>query len=179
MEQVENLSIVTRLYGDTLMPRLSFEEGVEKITKVDRRFHSEAYFFIRDALDFTIKMVRKQSGRRPSGPHVSGTELVEGIRRFALQSYGPMTLDVMAYWGVTRCEHYGELVFNLIDVGLFGRTENDTREDFRRGFDFEEAFVKPFAPTPPASPATSPAPRAAGIKAGKKRPPNKSQQPSP
>ena len=56
------------------------------------------------------------------------------------------------------------MVFNLIGAGIFGKTEQDSIEDFKNVYDFEEAFVKPFAPAkpetlkPPAKvPASKPA----------------------
>jgi uncharacterized repeat protein (TIGR04138 family) len=59
----------------------------------------------------------------------------------------------------------GHMVFNLIGAGVFGKTEQDSIEDFKNVYDFEEAFVKPFAPAkpeiikPPAQlPASKPAP---------------------
>jgi uncharacterized repeat protein (TIGR04138 family) len=38
------------------------------------------------------------------------------------------------------------MVFNLIRIGIFGKTEADTIEQFQNGYDFEEAFVAPFRP---------------------------------
>ena len=79
---------------------------------------------------------------------MSGQQLLEGIREFALRQYGPMAITVLDEWGVRRCEDFGEIVFNLVDHGhgLFGKTETDSREDFKGGYDFEEAFKKPFLP---------------------------------
>jgi len=50
------------------------------------------------------------------------------------------------YWGVRTCEDIGHMVFNLVQAGAFGKTEEDTQDMFRMGFDFEEAFSAPFLP---------------------------------
>ena len=49
-------------------------------------------------------------------------------------------------WGITRCADFGDIVFNLIEYNVFSKTDNDRREDFSNLYDFDEAFVKPFAP---------------------------------
>ena len=131
------------------MQAVNFEEVVEKIAAQDPRYHSEAYFFLREALDYTQKLHTKQRKAMPdpaSSRHVTGRELLEGIRQFALQQYGPMTFALLGEWGLHRCEDFGELVFNMVDHRLLGKTEQDSREDFKGGFDFAEAFVRPYQP---------------------------------
>ena len=146
------------------MQQNDFSETVEQLIARDPRFDKEAYFFVRDALDFTVRQLKRQPPRPGSAAdaprHVTGQELLEGVRQFALQEYGPMTATVLAHWRVTRTEDIGTLVFNLIEVGIFGRTEQDSIKDFKDGFDFHDAFVKPYLPAgkqnqPPAPAATS------------------------
>jgi uncharacterized repeat protein (TIGR04138 family) len=126
------------------MKKVVFHEAVGLIANRDKRYHEHAYFFIREALDFSIKAMNKPS--EGPGRHISGQELVEGIRQFALQEYGPMAKTVLACWGVHRCEDFGELVFNLVDAGVLGKTAQDRKEDFAGGYDFETAFRKPYRP---------------------------------
>ncbi len=78
--------------------------------------------------------------------HVSAQELLEGIRVYALQEYGPMALTVLQSWGLTCTEDIGEVVFNLVESGKLGKTESDRKEDFANGFDFATAFQRPFEP---------------------------------
>ncbi len=126
------------------MREAEFMESVKRIRASDPRYDIEAYFFIREALSYTMKLLDKPD----EGParHVSGGELLEGIRRFALDEFGPITLKVLNTWGVYKTEDIGAMVFNLVDAGELGRTEEDRREDFAGGFDFEDAFAKPFLP---------------------------------
>lgn len=130
------------------MQAVNFEEVVEKIAAQDARYHRDAYYFLREALDHTQKLHTKQRKAAPEATsrHVTGRELLDGIRQFALQQYGPMTFALLAEWGLHRCEDFGELVFNMVDHRLLGKTETDTREDFKGGYDFAEAFVQPFKP---------------------------------
>jgi uncharacterized repeat protein (TIGR04138 family) len=132
------------------MQAASFEEAIEQIAAKDPRYHREAYFFLREALDHTQKMTGKPP-KKNEVHHVSGKELLKGIREYALQQFGPMTLTVLDEWGVKRCEDFGEIVFNMVETKLLAKTEQDSREDFRNGYDFHEAFRKPFLPSRDAS----------------------------
>ena len=126
------------------MQELTFETTLALILAKDPRYESEAYLFVKDALDYTQKLVIKPS--RDEVRHVSGQELLEGIRAFALTQFGPMTPTVFEEWGIRRCEDFGEIVFNMVEIGLLGKTEKDSRADFQSGYDFDEAFRKPFRP---------------------------------
>jgi uncharacterized repeat protein (TIGR04138 family) len=122
----------------------SFEEGLDKILGKDCRYHRDAYLFVREALDHTQKGIIKEN--RGQLRHVTGQELLGGIREFALAEFGPMATTVFEEWGIRNCQDFGEIVFNMVEVSLLAKTEKDGREDFRDGYDFEEAFRKPFLP---------------------------------
>ncbi|TVR49452.1 MAG: hypothetical protein EA425_12285 [Puniceicoccaceae bacterium] len=125
-----------------------FSAKVDQILKEDRRYDRSAYAFLRDALDHTVGALEKKrkagAGRRRR--HVTGQELLGGIRDYALEQFGPMAFTVLTEWGVRSGSDFGEMVYNLIELQVFSKTENDRREDFDGGYDFVEAFVKPFEP---------------------------------
>ena len=127
------------------MQAANFDETIEKILQRDRRYHRPAYHFVRESLDHTHKMMGKSD--RDAIHHVTGQELLGGIRAHALEQFGPMTLTVLHEWGVRRCEDFGEIVFNMVESGLLAKTDNDSRDAFTGGYDFEEAFRRPFLPT--------------------------------
>jgi uncharacterized repeat protein (TIGR04138 family) len=124
--------------------QLSFTEKVQELVAEDAAIEAEAYHFLRDALEVALKLRKK--ARKDASGHVSAEELLEGFRRHALKEFGPMAETVFDYWGVHSCEDVGRMVFNLVKVGVFGKTEQDTMEAFRRGYDFHEAFTVPFLP---------------------------------
>jgi len=126
------------------MQNISFQEAVKRIIQKDARYSFEAYEFIRDGLEFTIKKARK--GRKPEGNDIPTTELLDGLRLYALKEFGPMAMTVLDYWGVTQCEDFGQIVFRLVEAGVFSKTDNDTLDEFRRGYSFEEALLVPFRP---------------------------------
>jgi len=140
------------------MQDATLAQTVKNICERDPRYRAEAYMFLLESLDFTARMMNKtaKSGRER---HVAGRELLEGVRQYALQEYGPMALSVLDSWGIRRTEDFGEVVFNLVEAGKLRRTEEDSRADFANGYDFSEAFTMPFLPAVP--PAEKADPRAA------------------
>jgi uncharacterized repeat protein (TIGR04138 family) len=136
------------------MQEVNFDIGLENILAKDPRYSRNAYLFVREALDFTQKFISREN--QGSVRHVSGQELLDGIRRFALQQFGPMGITVFEDWGITRCADFGEIVFNMIDVSLLAKTEKDSRDDFQTGYDFNDAFRKPYLPQGKLSAETKP-----------------------
>ena len=144
------------------MQKIGFAEVLESVVDSDPRYQRDGYIFLRDALDFTTKQQKKTKG--VSVRHVTGPELLDGVRQYALKEFGPMVMTVFDSWGIRSCEDIGHMVFNLIGAGVFGKTEEDSIKDFKNVYDFDEAFVKPFAPAKPESgkpPEQLPAPRPA------------------
>jgi uncharacterized repeat protein (TIGR04138 family) len=139
------------------MQEVSFEQALELIQAKDPRYAGNAYLFMREALDHTQKVVikspREGRGSRTEKQaeglpvrHVTGQELLEGIRVYALEQFGPMVLTVFDDWGIRSCADFGEIVFNMVEIGLLAKTEKDSRDDFKNGYDFDDAFRKPFMP---------------------------------
>jgi uncharacterized repeat protein (TIGR04138 family) len=126
------------------MQEVSFEEALAEISAKDPRYQRDAYLFVREALDHTQKAMAKDTRGRVR--HITGKELLAGIRDYALQQYGPMAKMLLEEWGVRRCEDFGEIVFNMVEVGWLAKTKTDSRADFQGGYDFDEAFCKPFLP---------------------------------
>jgi uncharacterized repeat protein (TIGR04138 family) len=127
-----------------------FDQIVELICKEDPRFDRKAYDFVRLGLDHTVKELKKKDATRVGrSRHVSGPELLEGLRVYALDQFGPLTKTVLDAWHVRRCADFGDIVFNLIEYNVFSKTDSDRREDFAGAYDFDEAFVKPFLPSRP------------------------------
>jgi uncharacterized repeat protein (TIGR04138 family) len=126
------------------MQKIGFSEALDSIIANDPRYQRDAYIFLRDALDYTTKQQKKVRGATVR--HVAGPELLEGVRQYALKEFGPMVISVFSFWGIRSCEDVGRMVFNLIGAGIFGKTEEDSMEDFKAVYDFHDAFVKPFLP---------------------------------
>lgn len=109
-------------------------DPLRDIVKRDGRYAINAYLFVFESLDFTLQ---KLGARR----HVNGQELLIGIRDYAKQQFGYLAQMVFREWGIRSTADFGEIVFNLVDAGLMGKTDTDTREDFKNGYDFSEVFT--------------------------------------
>ncbi len=110
---------------------------VKKLLDSELIYKPEAYGFALAVLHHTLA---KLSKRR----HISGQELLEGIRAYALEQFGPMARTVLNYWGIRDTTDFGKIVFALVEAGLMQKCEEDSIEDFRGGFDFQEAFDKKY-----------------------------------
>ncbi len=137
------------LLQSAVMQTMQFEQSVVSILKRDKRFDPHAYFFLKDALDFTLKRIAEGNGGQAR--HVSGPELLEGFRDFAMEQFGPMASTLMREWGIRKCQDVGDMVFLLIEEQVFGKQDSDTREDFSGVFDLEDSLVKPFLPSRPVT----------------------------
>jgi len=47
---------------------------------------------------------------------------------------------VLAEWNVTATEDFGNVVFNLVEAGAMGKTEEDDISDFVRVYSFDDVF---------------------------------------
>jgi len=121
---------------------LPFHLAISQATIQDPRYHPLGYEFVRDALHVAAKQFRAGQDDQ----HVTGQEVLEGVRLHALAEYGPLALTVLNEWGIHRGEDVGCIVYNLIETGYFGKNEGDSLEDFSGGYAFEEAFNQPFQP---------------------------------
>jgi len=133
-----------------------------ELLKEDTRYTFDAYVFVFEALSFAqnelgmgeeaaSESAETGQGQSPER-HVTGQELCEAIREFALEQYGYMAKDVLASWGIHATGDFGELVFNLIRIGQMRKTPDDRREDFNDVYDFETAFRQGFKIAPPKEP---------------------------
>ncbi len=126
------------------MAEKNFNDVIAAIVREDSRYDKAAYHFVRQALDHTLKKILPDP-KRP-GRHVSGQELLAGIREFALEQFGPMAYTLLQHWGIRKTEDFGDIVFNLVEYGVLGKTEQDSPEDFQEIYDFREAFLGPYTP---------------------------------
>jgi len=110
-------------------------ENLSKIVEKDPRYPIEAYLFVIEALFYT----RKNLGIKG---HVTGKQLLEGIKDLALQRYGTMTKMVFEHWGIKETIDFGNIVFNMVNEKVLGKTEKDKLDDFKDIYDFDEVFVK-------------------------------------
>lgn len=112
-----------------------FYNLILEICAKDNRYHPESYEFVMEALSFSQKKFKKVK-------HVSGSELLNGIKQLMLNKFGPMVMTVLNYWGIKQTDDFGNIVFNLVDYKILSKDEQDHYESFKNAYDFEEVFNK-------------------------------------
>ena len=151
------------------MPQLDPAHPLTKLLKRDKRYKFDAYAFVFEALQFAHEKLgfgqerpanaeeedepAPRRGARKAERHLTGQQLCEAVRQYAIEQYGLMAKAVLASWGIHNTGDIGNLVFNLIDIGQMRKTKEDTREDFENVFDFDAAFVREFKMTAPPAKA--------------------------
>lgn len=123
---------------------MSDQPSVKSILDIARqtRYPVGAFHFVRQGLDFTVNRLHKNpESMSEEQRHVSGRDLTEGLRDFAVEQYGRMARTMLARWNIHRTEDFGRIVFAMVNNGLMQATENDSIRDFEDGFDFDTAFA--------------------------------------
>jgi uncharacterized repeat protein (TIGR04138 family) len=122
----------------------TFDPAIAEVARSDSRYSYEAYEFVLAALSHTQALLQRPlpDGPEAVGPehHVTGRELLLGVRDLALREFGLMARTVFRLWGVERTDDFGEMIFNLIDAGRLSKTESDQRGDFHGVYDLDRAL---------------------------------------
>ena len=108
-----------------------------------RAYHSNAYQFVFAALRHAQESLGRDRTDQSTG-HVSGRELLHGVRDLASQHFGLLAIVVFAEWGIHGTEDFGKIVFELIEAGEMRKTDDDHLEDFVDVYDFHKAFVEDY-----------------------------------
>jgi uncharacterized repeat protein (TIGR04138 family) len=127
------------------------DNPLAELLRRDRRYHRDAYFFVFEALRFAQEQLglggmRGAESAEEEERHITGQQLCEAIRQYAVQQYGMLAKNVLNEWGVHTTGDFGEIVFNLIDIGQMKKTDSDRREDFDNVFDFGDGLKDAFQP---------------------------------
>jgi len=115
------------------------------------KYHPDAYRFVDQALRFTQRRlgrtaddVQQEVELEEASAHISGPELLDGVRELAIQEFGLLTIPVLKYWGIRSTDDFGRIVFDFIERGAMRKTDRDQLTDFFDVYDFEEAFDKSY-----------------------------------
>ncbi len=129
-------------------------QAMRDLLQEDTRYKFEAYQFIRESLQYAHENLNlpdvahaSESSDAPTPPapkHVTGQQLCEACRQYAVEQYGFMSKTVLGSWGIRSTSDLGELVYNLIRIEQMRKSETDRREDFDDVFSFDDAFEPKF-----------------------------------
>ncbi|HVP73898.1 MAG TPA: Minf_1886 family protein [Phycisphaerales bacterium] len=101
----------------------------------------DAFHFVREGLSYAAHRVHDDvESIAEQDRHITGQQLCLGLRDFAIDRYGMLAPAVLGHWNIRRTEDFGRIVFAMVEHGLLSKTSDDTLEDFRSVYDFQEAF---------------------------------------
>ncbi len=113
-------------------------KNLEKIAKENGRYNTRAIRFVSEGLSYTAKKVADEP------KHVSGRTLCDGLRKLALEKWGPLSLLVLNSWGVKTTRDFGEIVWLMISHNLMSAHPTDSIDDFNDVYDFKTTFKNQF-----------------------------------
>lgn len=125
------------------MPPEEQEPKPRTLDEVAREFGPyppEAYEFVQRGLSYTVEQVHAAVTDPEAGRHVTGRQLCNGLREYALKQWGLMARTVLRRWEIHSTLDFGNIVFTLIKVEQMQKTDEDSIEDFRDVYDFRTAF---------------------------------------
>ena len=108
---------------------------ISTICEQDTRYFPEAYEFVMEALSYSQQKFKKSK-------HISGEELLTGIKALLLKKFGPMTMPVLKHWGIKATDDFGNIVFNLVESKVLAKDTQDHYVSFKNAYDFDEVFNK-------------------------------------
>jgi len=126
--------------------------ALHQLVARDQRYPIEAYFFVRDSLSYAADSMELSKQYRHESEvyepaeehHLTGQQLCEAIREYALNQFGYMARIVLKNWGIDSTSGFGDIVYNMIEVGLMKKSDQDRRSHFDDVYEFEAAFDKRF-----------------------------------
>lgn len=114
-----------------------FWEAVKQIREKDGRFKPDAYSFVMESLDHTLRGVGEQR-------HVTAEELLRGLCDHAKERFGLLAHTVFESWGIVSAGDIGRIVYQLVDAGVLSKQESDRYEDFDRKYDLKEILEEKY-----------------------------------
>ncbi len=101
---------------------LDIEESII-LSGRDTRYRRDAYGFILSTLEF-------HHSKTSDVGHIPAVELAQSVAELAIMKYGPMAEAVLDHWGIRSSFDVGTVVYNLIDIGILAKDDEDSLDDF-------------------------------------------------
>lgn len=118
----------------------------DRASRPKPKFPPQAYLFVTEAL----KVAQDHAGKLRNleededSAHISGVELLEGVRILGTRMFGMMAPTVFRLWGIESTHDFGRVVFDLVERGELRKTDEDHLEDFAGIYDFNDVFLESY-----------------------------------
>ncbi|MCD6364972.1 MAG: hypothetical protein J7M14_03770 [Planctomycetes bacterium] len=115
-------------------------ESMEEVIRNDGRYAPEAYEFLHAGLARAAEATHGKGATKPGQRHVTGKQMCLALRDLAIERWGMLAKAVLARWNINATIDFGNMVYLLIRHDFMHKTEEDSIEDFRDVYDFDDAF---------------------------------------
>jgi uncharacterized repeat protein (TIGR04138 family) len=122
------------------MPTKSPAKSLQEVVDAVGVYPQEAFLFVQQGLTYTVEQVHGDVSETDASHHISGRDLCQGLREYALNEWGLLARTVLARWNITCTLDFGRIVFAMVEHRLLLKTDQDNLEDFRNVYDFREAL---------------------------------------
>jgi uncharacterized repeat protein (TIGR04138 family) len=135
MDEIKKLNLLKRALAEAR------RASARRSPPLGKRYDPEAVNFLKMALVRAGQLYEKLDPDLPEAErHLTGREVLEGVRVLGLELFGPLAPVVFRHWGVHRTEDWGRIVFGLVEAGVLRKTESDSMRDFQKVYDFQTVF---------------------------------------
>jgi len=122
------------------------EARLDKLLETDARYPKDAYNFVCRAVNIIAREIALKNNAKKD-KHISGLQLLLGMKKILLAKYGCMAIDILNFWNITCTDDFGNIVYNLAEIEMLGTSNEDSQADFHNCFSFYDAFIVPFQAT--------------------------------
>ena len=113
---------------------------MEQVVLEDGRYPPEAFGLLHEGLAKAVQGIHGDAARGEGQRHVSGRQLCEALRDLAVERWGMLAKTVLNRWNIRKTVDFGNMVYLLVENNFMRKTEEDSLDDFRDIYDFDDAF---------------------------------------
>ena len=99
-----------------------------------------------DAYEFITRSVIDQVSSLSAPRHLSAREVLQGVQDQLTDSFGFLAVEILRDWKIRTASDIGEIIFDLIALGILAASEDDKRSDFDIDFVFFPPRTQSAAP---------------------------------
>jgi uncharacterized repeat protein (TIGR04138 family) len=122
------------------MPESPSNKTMRDVILADGRYPLEAFAFLHDGLSRAVQSVHGENVPPVGQSHVTGQQLCHALCELALEKWGMLARTVLGRWNIRQTIDFGNMVYLLVENDFMKKTEEDSLEDFRNVFDFDDFF---------------------------------------
>ena len=110
------------------------DQFCEQAAEKDKRYPKEAFLYVASTLRRLLTERENASAKAGEDSHVTGQQLTLYLRDSLIREFAFLAPEVLSTWGITETMDFGNIIYDLVEVGLLSTSANDSRADFLNVF---------------------------------------------